>query len=337
MVVYGAGSIGCYIGGRLHLHARVRLIVRPRMADVLLDRGLTLTDLHGYRQHTDGHQLDLGLDPHDAHAPLVLVTVKSADTAQVGAELAPVLSAGTTVISFQNGLDNAQVLRAALPRCTVLAGMVPFNVLQREPGVFHQGTDGQLMADAHPALARAAPAFASAGLPLDQRDDMPAVQRAKLLFNLNNAINALSDLPLREELADRDWRRCLALAQREAIAIFKAAHLPLAKLTPLPSAWLPAVLSLPDALYSRVAKRMLAIDPLARSSTWEDLRAGRRTEVDAIHGAIVRLAQDLGRQAPVNARIIEWVRAQEASPRTWTAAQLRAAMDASVSSDSSGV
>jgi 2-dehydropantoate 2-reductase len=322
IVIYGTGSVGGYLGGRLHGHAAVRFIARPRMADTLRTHGITLTDLHGFRRIVPGNALDLSPTPADASAPLVLVTVKSGDTAQAAGELAGVLSPGTVVISFQNGLRNADVLREALPGCIVLAGMVPFNVLQREPGAFHQGSGGALIVEDHPALVRYLPAFAAAGLPLERRGDMAAVQRAKLLFNLNNAINALSGLPLREELSQRGWRRCLALAQREALDTFAALQLPVARLTPLPPHWLPWVLSLPDALFARIASRMLAIDPLARSSTWEDLQAGRRTEVDALHGAIVALAEEAGRRAPVNARIIELVRATEAAPATWTAARL---------------
>ena len=324
IVIYGTGSVGGYLGGRLHGHAAVRFIARQRMAETLRERGMALSDLHGYRRTLAGDALDLRTSPEDAAAPLVLVTVKSADTAQAARELAGVLPADAVVIGFQNGLANTQVLRDALPGRTVLAGMVPFNVLQQTPGAFHQGSDGQLMVEDHPALERYLPVFAAAGLPLERRRDMPAVQRAKLLFNLNNAINALSDLPLRDELARRGWRRCLALAQREALDVFAALGLPVARLTPLPPRWLPALLSLPDALFARIASRMLAIDPLARSSTWEDLRAGRRTEVDALHGAVVALATEAGRRAPVNARIAELVHAREAQFAAWTAEALLA-------------
>ncbi|MGO4700942.1 2-dehydropantoate 2-reductase [Dyella sp. 2RAB6] len=322
IVVYGTGSVGGYLGGRLHGHAAVRFIVRERMLRTLRECGMTLTDLHGFERMIDGAALDLRTAPADAIAPLVLVTVKSGDTPQAARELAAVLPPDALVISFQNGLHNADALRDALPGRTVLAGMVPFNVLQREPGAFHQGSSGELMVEEHPALQRYLPVFAAADLPLEPRRDMAAVQRAKLLFNLNNAINALSDLPLRDELARRGWRRCLALAQGEALAIFGHLDLPVAKLTPLPPGWLPALLKLPDALFARLASRMLAIDPLARSSTWEDLQAGRRTEVDALHGAVVELAERAGRRAPVNQRIVELVREAETKPVVWTSERL---------------
>jgi 2-dehydropantoate 2-reductase len=61
-----------------------------------------------------------------------------------------------------------------------------------------------------------------------------------------------------------------------------------------------------------VAAAMLRIDPQARSSMWEDLQAGRRTEVDYLNGAVVKLAQSLGLNAPANERMVALMRAAEA-------------------------
>ena len=204
------------------------------------------------------------------------------------------------IISFQNGLHNAGILQEQLPLHTVLPGMVPFNVLQRPPAAFHQGSSGELMVQADARLAAFLPAFKAAGLELQQRSDMPAVQHAKLLLNLNNAINALSDLPLRDELSQGAWRRCLALAQQEALRVFRIAAMPVAQLTPIRPRWIPWLMRLPDPLFERAAARMLSIDPLARSSMWEDLQAGRPTEVDAIQGEVVKIAAAHGVRAPIN-------------------------------------
>jgi 2-dehydropantoate 2-reductase len=332
LVVYGAGSIGCYIGGRLEVHTPVRYIGRDAMLTTLREHGLSTSDYRGHASKQQGDALDLQTEtPAASEAALVLVCVKSAATADAATQLAAVLKPGSLVISLQNGLHNAQILQAALPQCTVLAGMVPFNVVQRAPGVFHQASSGELMVQADAALARWLPVFAAAGLPLQPRDDMPAVQRAKLLLNLNNAINALAGLPLREQLSQRNGRRCLALAQREALEIFQAAGLPVARLTLLPPAWLPRVLALPDVLFSLIAARMLAIDPLARSSMWDDLKAGRRTEVDYINGEVVTLADAHGCPAPINARLCALVHAAEQSPRAWPQEALLAVLRSSSS------
>ena len=68
---------------------------------------------------------------------------------------------------------------------------------------------------------------------------------------------------------------------------------------------LPHVLRLPNWLFTRLVKRMLQIDATARSSMWDDLEAGRVTEIDALCGAVVRLAAQQGMAAPLNARMCE--------------------------------
>jgi 2-dehydropantoate 2-reductase len=67
----------------------------------------------------------------------------------------------------------------------------------------------------------------------------------------------------------------------------------------------------PDAVFERLGRAMLTIDPLARSSMSDDLAAGRATEINWINGEVVNLAQRLGRTAPVNQRLCELVREAE--------------------------
>ncbi len=192
----------------------------------------------------------------------------------------------------------------------MLAGSVAFNVAHTGEGRFHQGTDGDLVVQDHPALDAFAPAFAQAELVLARDADLRGVQAAKLLLNLNNAINALSGLPLKTELSQRAYRRCFALAQREALVAYKAAGIDPPGRRARPRL-LPALLGLPDPLFTRAAARMLAMDPHARSSTWEDLEAGRMTEVDYLNGEIAALASAHGLAAPANRRLTELVHAAE--------------------------
>ncbi|MEV8373197.1 2-dehydropantoate 2-reductase [Kribbella sp. NPDC056861] len=314
IAVYGAGGIGCYVGGRLAAGgAEVIFIGRPRLAGEVAEHGLRLTDYLGADLVVPAGEVRYETTPDAAsEADLVLVTVKSAGTAAAADELAAVLKPGATVVSFQNGIRNGEVLQERLPEHTVLTGMVPFNVLNRGGGAFHQGTEGKLDVQRHPALTPYLGAFDDAGLPLTLHDEILPVQWAKLLLNLNNPVNALSDLPLRDELAQRAYRRCLAVAQLETLALLKAAGITPAQITALPAHRLPALLSLPDFLFKLLASKMLAIDPLARTSMWEDLQAGRKTEIDYLNGEVVRLAESLGLAAPVNAKLIELIRTAEA-------------------------
>lgn len=334
--IVGAGSIGCYLGGRLlAAGADVTFVGRARIGDELRAHCLTLTDYRNGGWQVPATDVRYVTDPHAAAdaaaaADLVLVTVKSAATQSVADELKPVLRPNATVISFQNGLGNADVLRATLPQHTVLAGMVPFNVMQPAPGAFHQGTGGELEVAASPALQPFLDDFRRAGLPLMERTDIAAVQWAKLLLNLNNAINALANRPLKEELSQRAYRRCLALAQTEALRLLARAGIQPAKLTPVPPTWIPRLLATPDAVFARLGGKMLAIDPLARSSMSDDLAAGRTTEVDWINGEVVRLAERLGHRAPVNAQLCALVHAAEVATtrQSWSGSDLLAALRA---------
>ncbi|MFC9330436.1 2-dehydropantoate 2-reductase [Kitasatospora sp. NPDC057015] len=322
IAVLGAGSIGCHLGGMLAAVADVTLIGRPAAMAEIERLGLTLTGPGQARREI--RDLAVATDAGAAAgADWVLVTVKSNDTAAAARELADHLAPQTVVASFQNGLHNPALLRAGLPGHRVLAGMVPYNVVRTGPAAFHQGSGGQVMLENGPAAGGSGPGAAlagaarAAGLDLVLRRDMPGVQAAKLLMNLNNAVNALSGLPLRDQLGRRDYRACLALCQREGVAALRAAGVRPARIGAVPPAWMPGVLGLPDGLFRRLAGAALRIDAQARSSMWEDLERGRRTEIDTLQGEIVALAGRYGLPAPANARLIELVRdAEAAAPGT---------------------
>jgi 2-dehydropantoate 2-reductase len=325
--VFGAGSIGCYVGGRLAASgSAITFIGRPRIGQELQSHGLSLTDYRGAKLAVSSDAISFSESPAAAtNADLILVTVKSAGTDDAGLALAPYLKPNAVVVSLQNGLGNADILARHLPQHTVLKGMVPFNVLHRGQGAFHQGSEGELEIESHLVLSPFLPDFQRAELPLQLRTNMLAIQWAKLLLNLNNPINALAGIPLKAELSQRAYRRCVALAQREGLEMLDAAGIQPAKLTALPPHWLPDLLSVPDLLFKLLANRFLAIDPLARSSMWEDLEAGRTTEVDWINGEIIRLAATLGRVAPVNAKLVALIRAAEqGGRRDWSGAELLA-------------
>ncbi|MER7186433.1 ketopantoate reductase C-terminal domain-containing protein, partial [Streptomyces hyaluromycini] len=178
--------------------------------------------------------------------------------------------------------------------------------------------------DAGAASAPLVAALTAAGLPVEPRDDMRQVQHAKLLMNLNNAVNALSGLPLRDQLGARPYRTCLALCQEEALAAFAAAGVRPARLGPVPAGLMPRILRLPDALFRRIAGAGLRVDAHARSSMWDDLEHGRATEIGSLQGEVVALAERHGLTAPVNARLTALVHEAErpGGRRSWSGPEL---------------
>lgn len=326
LAVLGAGLIGCYVGGRLAAGgATVTFVGRPRQMGELREAGLTLSDLDGWKTALAPDALDLATDPVAlGDADIILLAVKSPATESAAADIAAHARPDAAVVSLQNGVSNPDRLRALLPGRTVIAGMVPYNVAAPGPGHFHQGTSGAITLEAGPVAEALSPLFAKAGLTHALHADMPAVLWAKLLINLNNAINALSGKPLAAQLATRDYRRCFAICQAESLRLLKVAGIAPAQLGPLPPSRMPFLLSLPDWLFKRLSKRggSPKIDRHARSSMADDLAAGRKTEVDYINGEIVALAKRLGRSAPINARVIELIHAAEQGATPWPAEKL---------------
>ena len=86
---------------------------------------------------------------------------------------------------------------------------------------------------------------------------------------------------------------------------------------------IPTAIASPDWLFNNVFLKKWKIDAKARSSMADDLAAGRRTEIDYINGELVRLADQLGTEAPVNRKIVELIRVAEAGASPWQPAALR--------------
>ena len=79
----------------------------------------------------------------------------------------------------------------------------------------------------------------------------------------------------------------------------------------------------PDLVFNSLFLKVQKIDPKGRGSMADDFDAGRPTEIDWLNGEVVRLAEELGETAPVNAAIVELVKHAELGvQRTWSAKQL---------------
>jgi 2-dehydropantoate 2-reductase len=218
------------------------------------------------------------------------------------------------VISLQNGIGNATVLRRNLPACVVLAGIVSFNVVALGEGVFQQGTSGPLIVERSddPRAQDTVRALRASGLEVETPAEIESHQWAKLMMNLGNAVSALSDAPTRDLILTPGHRRTLAALIGEALRVLEAAGVRPGKLRGVPVSWLVAALSLPTPLVKLVARAQLRVSPEARSSMWEDLSRGRATEIDYLNGEIVRVAERGGTDAPLNRRLVALVHEVEA-------------------------
>lgn len=318
IAVAGAGSVGCYVGGCLALAGRdVTLLLRKRLAEPISRHGLHVRDLGGHDRTAAPDTLVAETDPARAlaRADTVLVTVKSSATAEMAKLIARHAREGATVVSLQNGVGNVQTIAKALgPKYAVVPGMVPFNVVQKQEKDdvrFQRATSGTIqIGDENPGLASG---LNVDGLPVAEHADMTSLLWSKLVLNMNNALNALSGLPLVEQLADPGWRGLLAAQMEEALTAIKASEVALARIEGVNPKLIPFALRLPTPVFRLVARKMLDIHPEARSSMWEDMERGRPTEIDYLQGAVIDLARKAGLEAPIAEQVVTLVKAREKS------------------------
>jgi 2-dehydropantoate 2-reductase len=310
IAIAGGGAIGLFIASVIK-GATISTLCRPGIVEALQD-GIEFSDLEGRQWCADPRALGLTSDAGVAFAgaDFILVAVKSKDTRNMAYLIRDRAPKTAIIISLQNGLSNAAQLRETLPGFDVRAGVVAFNVT---------------WAGARPALRRATSGpvvieGAVPGLTFDkargvelvfETNNIQTVQRAKLLLNLNNALNALSGLTLNEQLRDKGWRKLMAWQLREALNVFDAGNESIGKVGKADPRALRLALGLPGPLFRLALGQRLKIDAEARSSMQDDLNAGRLTEIGAFQGEILRRAQALGIKVPVTQAVIAAINAAE--------------------------
>lgn len=314
IAILGAGSIGCYLGGCL-LGAGIPalLIGRERIKAQILVHGLTLSDWKNRYHHIATEQVPYFTEMKNIYeADYILLTVKSGDTGTSAREISRYAKPSAVIISLQNGTQNAHLLHNLLPTHTIVKGMVPFNVLYDNKGGFHCGTEGNLAIEANAGqYSDLLAAFAEANLPVAVYQDLSPIQWGKLIMNLNNAVNALSGLPLLTQLNDRTYRNIMTQVIKEALLVLKKARIKPARTGKVVPNIMPHILSLPNWLFKKVASATLKIDPKARSSMFEDFSLGRKTEIDYLNGEIVNLGKLNNMATPVNQAIVTLVKQAE--------------------------
>lgn len=315
IVVAGAGSVGCYVGGMLASGgANVHFLARPSMQSEIQQYGLHLSDWTGRNVELKPNTIKITTSESILKdADLILICVKSKDTHAMAELIKQSGNVHATVFSCQNGVSNVPAIEAVLPKHTVLPLMVPYNVLNQHQGHFHCGTQGKLLCQQHKSAEPLLQLANNAQLGFELKDNMQNVLWGKLLLNLNNPVNALSGIPLKQQLETKGYRKIYAACLKEGLAVLNAANIIPAQAAAVPIKTIIRIMSLPNFIFKLVAKKMLTIDPEARSSMWEDLENHRPVEVDYISGEIVKLGKRVNIATPMNERLIRLVKqAQQA-------------------------
>lgn len=326
IVVHGAGSIGCFVGGIwASLGMDITLLGRDYIGEAIRNSGMTLTDYNDFHTKLNADDINFSTDPAIlATADIIALAVKSTGTETAAAEIAAHAKEGAVVLSLQNGISNVAKLEQLLPKQIIVAGMVPFNATNMGSGHWHKGLRGHLFASQNNLLAPLQSTTKDSPAMLQLVDDMPSVAWGKLLLNLNNPLNALSGKTLANQLRERDYRLVWAATVREALPVLKVAGITPARISPLPPTWLPGFASTPNFFFNNIGLKMQKIDARARSSMAEDFDAGRRSEIDYLNGEVVKLAEKHNLEAPYNRAVVSLIKEAEAGgKKTWAADALK--------------
>lgn len=293
VAVIGAGAVGCYYGGLLLRAGHdVTFIGRQPHVDAINAHGLLL-DMQGFKGHlpakaaTDATAL--------ASPDLVLVCVKSADTEAAGRSLKGRLRPDTSVLSLQNGVDNAQRL-AAVTGYAVISAAVYVGSGMAGPGhVKHHGGGG-LSIGASPASEALAQTLQAAGIETTIADDIETTLWSKLTINCAfNALSAVAGISYGPMIEAEGARDVIASAVREAVTVARACGV-----------------AMPDDLLAQILKIPAAM-PNQKSSTAHDLARGKPSEIDFLNGHVVRKGAELGIPTPTNQALQVMVKLRERS------------------------
>jgi len=288
VLVFGAGAVGGYFGARLAESGHdVTFVARGANLDALRRDGLTIRladrTLHLSPVRAVG-------EPADAPPPdLVLVCVKSYDTAAAAAALRPVVNADTILLSLQNGIENEDILARELALPPLMVACTRIGVALVAPATIEysgRGTIvfGEVDGRETPRARRVAASFAAAGVPYELRSDVLVPAWEKLAWNAGfNAVTALTQATVAEALAQPASRELIVAAMEEADAVATALGIPVRR-TRTAAVLADSVAGLPDF----------------ETSMLQDYRRGRRLEHDALNGAVVRAAARVGVAVPVN-------------------------------------
>ena len=306
VAVMGAGALGCYFGAVLARAGNpVTLIGRPAHVAAIRRDGLRFESRGSEERIAIGAREDAA---GVAGARLVLFCVKSSDT-DAAAAIAPYLAPDAVVLSLQNGVNNVERIRAQMKnnhmQNDVFPALVYAAAQMTGPGaVRHTGGGslivGRLKEFARPdgadvrLLADIAAFLVAAGIPVTISDHVEAELWTKLVMNCAyNAISALTGARYGEMVAVAEIRDVMREAVHEVVAVAAAKNIA------LPATIVEAAIKLADGM------------PTTISSTAQDMRLGKRTEIDHLNGYVVRQGEALGIATPVNRTLDALVKLME--------------------------
>jgi len=294
--VFGAGGVGAYLGARLaDAGHEVHLIARGDHLAALQSEGLRVESIEG----DTAVDLPATDDPAEiGPCDCVLFCVKTYDTADAAADLDPLLDADTTVVSFQNGVDNERWIADAVGEEHVVGGVAYIFSTIAEPGVVRH-TDGparfvygELDGERTERIERFHEAMDSPGIEGVLADDVRIeLWRKFALICAQSGMTAATRLPIGDIRGTEPTWEMYQQVIEEVVAVGRAEGI-----------------DLPEDTVEERLSFVRDLDAGASSSLAYDLSHENPLELEALNGSVVRHAEETGVDAPMNRAVYALLR-----------------------------
>jgi 2-dehydropantoate 2-reductase len=306
--VIGAGAVGGTIAALLdrvgHL---VEVTARGEHLEAIRRDGLKLSGAWG--EHVARVQ---AAETLQAAPELVFVCTKAQDAAAAIRENQHLL-AGHPVVIVQNGLTGLRQAATLLPDSDCVGALALYAASFLSPGTVTVTTSANTYIGAGEGEPPAAAVFATdvldAAMPAFAIENFSGSQWTKLIVNQINAMPAITGLSAQDTLGDRRLRRIVTASMREAVRVGFDAGVHYGSIQGLSNGILRFIAHSPLWAGQLVPLRMRRVmgETPNPGSTLQSIRRGQVTEIDYLNGAVVGEAHELGREAPVNAALVELV------------------------------
>lgn len=286
ILVMGSGGVGGYFGGRLAAAGEeVTFVARGDHLRALQTKGLVIKSKDG-----DLHVMTRAVEVPAEAGPvdLVLFSVKSYDTESAAAQIRPCVGPNTAVLTLQNGIANAEHIGKLLGAGRVMAGAGYIVSGIESPGVIRHTAAGRIVfGELDGSDTARGRSFAAACQKSGFRGEFSLNIRKflweKFALICGQGLTASIRLGIGQIRTCPESRQMLRMAYEEVTALAAESGV---------------VMS--DGVVDWLMKVTDALPPDSKTSLAHDLSQGKRLEVEALQGAVVRLGQQYGLPTPMN-------------------------------------
>ncbi|MBU2599509.1 ketopantoate reductase family protein [bacterium] len=311
ILILGTGAIGSVFGGFLAKSGhQVTLVGKLPHLEVIKQQGLKISGIWGEYLITQNLILGLNLEEilrnSQKSFDLVLICVKSYDTEKIVKEYLPVIKESSYIISLQNGLGNLEIISSLVEKEKIIAARVIFGAKVESPGhvkvtvyadqVMLGSIDNVISFE---KLEEVAQIISTSGIPCQATKEINKYLWAKVLYNCSlNGLAAILEVTYGELGAYQETRKIMLDICKEIFMV--------AKIKKIEFFW-----ERPEEYFDYLINKQIPPTAFHHASMRQDIKNQKKTEIEALNGAIVRLAKEEGLEVPVNNFITSLIKSKE--------------------------